>query len=116
MDAPGGAERRGVDVMTQEEFERLYQALANLRAVLPEDACDCPDALAWRAFLETPAGRDLDRLATTLAVQKLRHLSHELAGANDWSRPSVSYAELKRRRAEPPAETPPANGPSTRSG
>lgn len=103
-------------LVTQEEFERLYQALANIRAMLPEEACDCPDALTWRAFMETPAGQDVDRLATTLAVWKLRTLSHDLSEAADWSRPSVSYAELERRRGQPPAETPPTNVPSTRSG
>jgi hypothetical protein len=101
--------------MTQEEFERLYEALAHLRAVLPEDACDCPDAVAWRVFMETPAGQALDDLATTLAVWKLRTLSHDLAESADWSRLRVSYAELERRRAAPPAETPDPNGPSTRS-
>ena len=98
--------------MTQDEFERLYAALNALRAVLPEDACDCPDALAWRAFMETPAGQDLDALATTLAVWKLRSLSHDLAGAADWSRPGPSYAELQRRRGE----TSDTSGPSSTSG
>lgn len=98
--------------MTQEEFERLYDALNALRRVLPEDGCDCPDALAWRAFMATPAGQALDALASTLAVSKLRAMSHDLAGSADWSRPSVSHAELERRRAE----TSPTNGPSSRSG
>jgi hypothetical protein len=37
--------------------------------------------------MASPIGEGIERLAATLAVWKLRHLSHELSAANDWSKP-----------------------------
>lgn len=42
----------------------------------------------------------LDRLASTLAVWKLRTMSHELAGANDWARYVVPYAKRQEYDTE----------------
>lgn len=71
---------------------------------LNDDPCDCPDALAFRALMNSPVGEGIDRLATTLAVWKLRSLSHELSDAKDWTRPATPYAE--RTHYEGPAHTP----------
>lgn len=57
--------------------------------------CDCPEARLLRSLVEvldSPEGM-LDRLASTYAVWKLRAMSHELAGANDWTRWSLPYAQ-----------------------
>jgi hypothetical protein len=72
---------------------------------LSDQPCDCPDALAFRAFLASPAGEALDALAATLAVWKLRSMSHDLAAAADWSRPRVSAAIIDRERLQ--YDTPP---------
>lgn len=68
-------------------------------------ACDCPEAQLLRRLVEaldSPEGM-LDRLAATLAVWKLRSMSHELSSANDWSRPVLPWA--KRQEYDVPAET-----------
>jgi hypothetical protein len=67
---------------------------------LTDEPCDCPDALAFRAFLASPAGEAADALAATLAVWKLRSMSHDLAAASDWSRPRVSAAIVERERGQ----------------
>lgn len=54
--------------------------------------CDCTAARLLRAFLESPEGKGIMQLATQLAVWKLRSLSHELAGATDWTTPATPYA------------------------
>lgn len=79
--------------MTQEEFERVH--VPNLT----DEPCDCPDALAFRAFMSSPAGEAADALADILAVRKLREMSHDLSGAADWSRPGPTFETLEQRRA-----------------
>lgn len=54
--------------------------------------------------MNSPVGEGIDLLATTLAVWKLRSLSHELSNGQDWTRPMPSYAE--RTTYEGPARTP----------
>lgn len=68
-------------------------------------ACDCPEALLLRRLMEaldSPEGM-LDRLAATMAVWKLRSMSHELSAAQDWTRPVLSWA--KRQEYDTPART-----------
>lgn len=58
-------------------------------------ACDCPEAQLVRrlvAALDNPEGM-LDQLASTLAVWKLRAMSHELSDANDWTRWRPPYSQ-----------------------
>lgn len=66
--------------MNQEEFERIHVPH------LTDAPCDCPDALAFRALMASPAGEGIERLAATLAVWKLRQMSHDLAESADWTR------------------------------
>lgn len=70
---------------------------------LNDDPCDCPDALAFRALMNSPVGEGIDRLASTLAVWKLRSLSHALS-ESDWTRPRPPYAE--RTEYDGPTHTP----------
>ena len=68
-------------------------------------ACDCPEAQLLRRLVEvldSPEGM-LDRLASTMAVWKLRSASHAMSAANDWSRPVLPWA--KRQEYDTPAET-----------
>lgn len=71
---------------------------------LTDEPCDCPDALAFRALMAAPAGEAVEALAATLAVWKLRSLSHDLAAAADWSRPI--YPARDRDRYDTPGLTP----------
>lgn len=67
--------------------------------------CDCPEAQLVRRLVEvldSPEGM-LDRLASTLAVWKLRSMSHELSAGNDWTRPVLPWA--KRQEYDTPART-----------
>lgn len=67
--------------------------------------CDCPESRLLARIVEVlddPEGM-LDRLASTMAVWKLRSMSHELSAAQDWSRPVLSWA--KRQEYDTPART-----------
>lgn len=57
--------------------------------------CDCPESVLLRelvTLLDSPAGM-LDRLASSLAVWKLRTMSHDLSAAGDWSRPWFPWSK-----------------------
>lgn len=67
--------------------------------------CECREATLLRMIaageLPLPMSGSFKTLAGIVkaaAIQKLRALSHDLADANDWSRPSTAYAELERKR------------------
>lgn len=67
--------------------------------------CDCREASLLRELvhmLDTPNAL-LDRLASTLAVWKLRAMSHELSTGRDWSRQDLPYAA--RYTYDTPART-----------
>ncbi len=63
---------------------------------LTDEPCECPDALAFRALLASPAGQAADALASTLAVWKLRSMAWDLSTASDWSRPIYPYVDGDR--------------------
>jgi hypothetical protein len=67
--------------------------------------CDCREAELLRELVRVLDSPDalLDRLASTLAVWKLRSASHAMSGATDWSRPALPWA--KRQEYDTPAET-----------
>jgi hypothetical protein len=76
--------------------------------------CECREAVLLRMIaageLPLPMSgsfRTLAGIVKAAAIQKLRALSHDLADANDWSRPSTTYPELERRRStyDQPART-----------
>ena len=69
---------------------------------LTDEPCDCPDALAFRALLGSPAGATLDALASTLAVWKLRSMSHDLSDAADWREVRVPYTRRTDGYDNPP--------------
>ncbi len=67
--------------------------------------CECREATLLRMIasgeLPLPMSGSFKTLAGIVkaaAIQKLRALSHDLADANDWTRPSTAYAELERKR------------------
>lgn len=65
--------------------------------------CDCPEASLLRELvtsLDEPDGM-LDRLASSLAVWKLRQMSHDLSAASDWSRAVLPWA--RRQEYDTPA-------------
>lgn len=65
--------------------------------------CDCREAELLRELvrvLDTPDSL-LDRLASTLAVWKLRAMSHDLSGAQDWSRRPLPYAQRAQYDVDP---------------
>jgi hypothetical protein len=67
--------------------------------------CDCPEARLLRRLVEaldSPEGM-VDRLASTLAVWKIRSASHEMSAANDWSRGALPWA--KRQEYDTDART-----------
>lgn len=68
---------------------------------MTDDPCDCPDALAFRALMTSPAGEGIDALAATLAVWKLRAMAHDLAAASDWSQPRYPYVDGDRYSTRP---------------
>lgn len=66
-------------------------------------ACDCPEAQLLRRLVEvldSPEGM-LDRLASTMAVWKLRSASHEMSAANDWSRTALPWAKRQEYDTDP---------------
>ena len=67
--------------------------------------CDCQESELLRELVRVLDSPDalLDRLASTLAVWKLRSASHEMSGANDWSRPYLPWA--KRQEYDTDART-----------
>lgn len=82
---------------------RTVAVAANSDHWLGLEACDCPEAQLLQRLVEvldSPEGM-LDRLASTLAVWKLRSLSHAMSGANDWSREVLPWA--KRQEYDIPA-------------
>lgn len=67
--------------------------------------CDCREAELLRELVRVLDSPDalLDKLASTLAVWKLRSASHEMAASNDWARSWVPYA--RRHEYETEART-----------
>lgn len=65
--------------------------------------CDCPEALLLRelvAVLDSPDGV-LNRLASTMAVWKLRSMAHEMSAGHDSSRVPLHWS--KRHDYDGPA-------------
>lgn len=77
--------------------------MADHQPFLNDDPCDCPDARAFRALMNSPVGEGIDRLASTLAVWKLRQMSHEFSAAMDWTRPFID--QTKRDTYDTPGRT-----------
>lgn len=69
--------------------------------------CDCREAELLRKLvhvLDSPTEL-LDRLASTLAVWKIRSASHAMSDAMDWSRPAPPWAKRQEYATEArPAE------------
>lgn len=66
-------------------------------------ACDCPEAQLLRrlvALLDQPDGM-LNELAATMAVWKLRHMSHDLSAAGDWSAAWMPWARRQEYATDP---------------
>jgi len=62
--------------------------LRELLAVANDDGpTQLPDGPLWRA---------IEHMGDVIAVRKLRSLSHDLAGAADWTRSRPSYADRTR--------------------
>lgn len=67
--------------------------------------CDCREAELLRELVRVLDSPDalLDRLASALAVWKIRSASHAMAGANDWTSGALPWA--KRQEYDTDART-----------
>jgi hypothetical protein len=68
--------------------------------------CDCPESVLLRELVTMLDAPDqmLNRLASSLAVWKLRSMSHELSAAGDWTRVHLGWSQ--RQEYDTPGRSP----------
>jgi hypothetical protein len=87
------------------------RAPAQARLIMLNDAahvhqfgeCDCREAELLRELVRVLDSPDqlLNKLASTLAVWKIRSASHAMSGANDWSTPALPWAKRQEYDTDP---------------